>query len=87
MREQHLAGVGQLDGAGSARADDELLSDDPLERRDLLADRRLHVAEPRGGTAKRALLGNSRERGQVANLDAGGVIDDHGHQQRNRSVF
>ena len=86
MREQHLAGVGQLDRAGSAGADDQPLPDDALERRDLLADRRLHVAEPGGGSAERALLGDRREGGQVPDLDAGRVIDSHGHPQPSRSV-
>jgi hypothetical protein len=87
VREQHLAGVGQLDRTGPAGADDELLSDDALERRDLLADRRLHVTEPGGGAPERALLGHRREGGQVPDLDAGGVIYGHGHPQPSRSVF
>jgi hypothetical protein len=56
--EQDLAGVGQLDRTRAAGADDQLLPDDALERRDLLADRRLHVAEPGGSAPERALLGN-----------------------------
>jgi hypothetical protein len=65
VTEQHLAGLGQLDRAGAARALDQALADDPLERCDLLADRRLDVAQTRGGTAERALLGDGLERRQV----------------------
>ena len=44
--------------------------DDLLERRDLLADRRLAVAELAGRRGQRALLGDRLERKQVPQLDA-----------------
>src|SRR5581483_1916330 len=58
--------LGQRHRPRSARALDEALADDPLERRDLLADRRLGVAELLGGTAEGALAGDRLEGGQVA---------------------
>ena len=57
-------------GARAAGALDELLADDPLERRDLLAHRRLRVAELEGGAPERARAGDGLERRQVAQLDA-----------------
>ena len=52
VAEQEAAGVGQVDGLGAARAVDELLADAPLEPRDLLAHRRLRVAELAGGARR-----------------------------------
>jgi hypothetical protein len=85
VAEEHLAGLGQLDRARAARAFDEPLADDPFERRDLLADRRLDVAESRGGAPEGALLGDGFERRQVADLDPRYMIGGHGHPQRSRS--
>src|SRR5665213_673709 len=45
VAQEQVAGLGQRHGAGPARALDELLADDLLEHLDLLADRRLRVAE------------------------------------------
>ena len=45
VAEQEAAGVGQVDGPRAARAVDEPLADDALELGDLLAHRRLRVAE------------------------------------------
>ena len=55
----------------------ELLADDPLEGRDLLADRRLRVAERVGGTAERRLTGDGLQRDQVTELDAEPSIRIH----------
>jgi hypothetical protein len=46
VAEQELARLGQRDGAWPAGPVDQRLADDPLEHRDLLADRRLRVAQP-----------------------------------------
>ena len=48
---------------------DELLADRPLERGDLLADRRLRVPEPGARAVEGALLGHRLERGEVPELD------------------
>ena len=72
--EEQLAGLGERDGPRTAGALDERLADDPLERRDLLADGRLRVAEPLRGAAERALARDRVERGEVANLDAEPLI-------------
>ena len=55
VAEEQLAGLGQRDGPWAAGALDELLADDSLERRDLLADRGLGVPEPLGGPPEGAL--------------------------------
>ena len=70
VTQQELAGVGKRYGARAAWPFDEPLADDPLERPDLLADRRLGVAEPFGGTAKRLFAGDSLEGGEVAEFHA-----------------
>jgi hypothetical protein len=75
VAEQHLAGLGQPYAAGAGRALDQTPSHEPFEGRDLLADRGLDIAEPRGGAPEGALFGDSLEGGQVADLDARGVID------------
>ncbi len=59
--QEQRAGLGQRDGAGPAGAVDQPLADDPLQRGDLLADRRLRVAEAGGGAAEGALLGDRLE--------------------------
>ena len=64
-------------GARAARALDEPLADDPLERRDLLADRRLRVAEPFRRAAERALVRERLQRCEVADLDAEPTIRFH----------
>ena len=70
MAEEELAGFGHRDGTRAAGALDELLADDPLERRDLLAHRRLGVAELERGTSEGARAGDGLERGKMAELDA-----------------
>ncbi len=84
--EHHLAGLGQRDGARAARALDQLQADRPLERGDLLRDRRLRVAEALGGAREGALLGDRLERGQMAGLDPDESITRHDRFQ-SLSVF
>ena len=67
--EQH-ARLGQRDRPRPAGPFDEPLADDSLERRDLLADGRLRVAEPVRGAAERPLLGDGLQRREVPELDA-----------------
>ena len=68
--EEPLPGVGRRHGAPAARPLEQLEPGGPLERRDLLADRRLGVAELRAGPAERARLDDRLERGEMADLDA-----------------
>ena len=77
VAEQEAARVGEVDGAGAARAVDELLADAPLEAGDLLAHRRLRVAELAGGGAERARAPDRLEGGQMAKLDAEKAITFH----------
>ena len=70
VAEEELAGLCHRDRARAARALHEPLPDDALECRDLLAHRRLGVAELGGGTPERAGARDRLERGQVAHLDA-----------------
>ena len=74
VAQEQLAGLGHRDRARPARALDELLADDALECRDLLADRRLGVAELERGAAERAGAGHRLERREVAHLDAEPVV-------------
>ena len=67
--QEELAGVGERHGSGAARTLDQRLADDPLERRDLLAHRRLRVAEPLGRATERALVRDRVERGEMPHLD------------------
>ncbi len=67
--EEQLAGLGERDRRGPAGPVDELLADDPLELRDLLADRRLRVAELARRAAERARPADRLERRQMADLD------------------
>jgi hypothetical protein len=50
--QQDLAGLGQRDRPAPLRALDEAVTDPLLEDRDLLADRRLGEAEPRGSASE-----------------------------------
>ena len=77
VAEEELAGLGQGDPARSAGPLDELLPDDALERLDLLADRRLGVAELLGGTPERALLGNRLKGREMSQFDAQPSIRSH----------
>jgi hypothetical protein len=69
--------LGHRDRARAARALDQPLADDALERRDLLRDRRLRVAEPGRGGAERALAGHRLQRGQVPQLHPEPTIRFH----------
>jgi hypothetical protein len=69
--EQHFTGVGERDGAPPFRPVDQAVADPPLEDRDLLADRGLREAEPRGRAAERSLTGDCPQRREMAELDAG----------------
>ena len=68
--EQELPGLGQRHGPRAARTLDEPLADDALEVRDLLADRRLGVAERARCLAERVRPPDGFERGQVAQFEA-----------------
>ena len=70
MPEQPLPGLGRRHRSAPARPLEQLQPGGPLERRDLLADRRLGVAELRTGAAERARLDDGLEGGEVADLDA-----------------
>src|SRR5205823_8752449 len=61
VAQKQLARLGQRDRLRPPGPLDEALPDDPLEGRDLLADRGLGVAEARRGTAERALARNRFE--------------------------
>ena len=74
VAEQHLARIGERDGTRAAGPLDERLADDPLERRDLLADGGLRVAEPVGGATERPLARDRVEGREVADLDAEPLI-------------
>ena len=81
VAQHEVAGRGQRDRARAARALDQPRPDDPLEQRDLLADRRLRVAERPRRAAERALAGDGVERGEMAHLDAEPTIRvSHQHQ-------
>ena len=74
VTEQQHSGLGQRDGARTAGPLDERLADDLLERRDLLADGRLRVAEPIGRATERSLPRDRVEGGEVAHLDSEPLI-------------
>ena len=77
MREQELpASVSEI-GLRAARPLDEALADDALEHCDLLADRRLRVAEPLRRAAERAFLGDGLERDQMPQLETHPFISLH----------
>src|SRR5581483_10449719 len=80
--EQEPPGVGEVDGAGAARALDEALADVPLEPRDLLADRRLRVAELAGRAVEGPRAADGLERGEVAELDPEPLIAFHDRNQQ-----
>ena len=67
--EQAVAGTRQLDGARAGRSHEQLDADDALQRADLLADRRLRVAEPLCRATHRARLGDGGEGSEVAQVD------------------
>ncbi len=77
VAEEELARLGQGDAPGAAGPLDEPLADHALERLDLLADRRLRVAEPFRGTAERALFGHGLESRQMPQFDPEPSIRSH----------
>ena len=66
VAQEELAGRRHRHGPRPAGAREQLLADDLLERRDLLADGRLGVAEPLRGAAEGALLGDCLKGREVA---------------------
>ena len=77
------AGVGET-GRGPLERSTSRAPHDPLEQRDLLADRRLRVPEGPRRAAERALARDGVERGEVAHLDAEPTIKVS-HQLQNYS--
>ena len=75
--EEDLAGLGERDRARAARPLDQAQPDDPLERRDLLRDRRLRVAEPLGGAPEGALVGDRLQRDEMAEVEPEPAISFH----------
>ena len=69
VAEEEPAGLGQRYGSRPARPLEQPLADDPLKGLDLLADRRLRIAERLRGAAEGALARDSLERGQMPHLD------------------
>ncbi len=67
--EQEGACLGEGDRLGAARPLDQPVADDPLERGDLLADRRLRIPESRRGLAERALARDRFQSQEVPQLD------------------
>lgn len=82
--EQHLAGVGERDGAPALRPLDQSVSDPPLEDGDLLTDRGLGEAEPCGRAAEGSLACDRPERGEVAQLYTGPLAE---RAERSGSAF
>ena len=72
--EQDLACFGQRHRTRPARPIDEAMTDGFLERRDLLRDRTLRVAEARRRLRERTGLGDGLQGHQVADFDADGQI-------------
>ena len=70
VAEQQLAGARQRDGPRASGSVEQPMAHVALERRDLLGDGRLGVAELERGRAERALVGNRPQRRQVSDLDA-----------------
>src|SRR5215213_6307250 len=67
--EQGLARDGEAEGLLAVDALDDAHPDDPLQAGDLLADRRLRVAEAAGGAVERALVGDGLQRCEMAELE------------------
>ena len=74
VAEQEHPCLGERDRARTAGPLDERLADDALERRDLLADGRLGVAEPLGRATERPFARDCVEGGEVAHLDSEPLI-------------
>ena len=82
MAKEQLPGLGQRDGSRPAGAFDQADVHDPLERRDLLADRRLRVPELGRGASEGSFVGNCLERSQVPKLDTQPYIMSSNRVQR-----
>ena len=78
MFEEMSADRRELDGSRAARSVEHLGPDDAFERRDLLADGRLRVAQPIGGTGERALRRNGVEGDEMANVE----VAETAHEQQ-----
>ena len=81
VAEQQPARVRQRDGPRPTRALDQPLADDLLELRDLLADRRLRVAELPRGTAERPGARERLQGRQMAQLHPQPTIRFHNRLQ------
>ena len=81
VTEQDPARLGQRHRARPAGTLDQALADDALEGRDLLADRRLGVAELLGRAAEAALRRNRLEGGQMPQFDSKPSIRFHDQYQ------
>jgi hypothetical protein len=75
--EQQYARLGQRDRPWAAGPVDQPLADDALQRRDLLADRGLRVAELLGRATERAVLRDRLQGDQVTQFESEPVIRFH----------
>jgi hypothetical protein len=75
------ARIRQRHRARAARPLDQLRTDQSLQGRDLLRDRRLGVAEAFRGAAEARLLGDRLERGQMTQFDPEPSIEFHDHHE------
>ena len=81
VAEQELAGLGERYRPRPAGTVEEALPDDPLEGRDLLADRRLRVAEALCRAAERPRLRDRLEGGEMPQFDPEPPIRFHDRHQ------
>ncbi len=70
---------GEFNGPRAAGTVEDRVADDPFERRDLLADRRLGVAEPFRGAAEGAFRGDGVQRHQQADVEVPQSAHEHQH--------
>ena len=82
VAEQEEPGLGRLHAARPAGTVEEPLPDDPLELRDLLADRRLRVAELARRSAERARARDGLQSREMAQIDAQPIISTHDRYER-----
>src|SRR5438445_2680667 len=68
VTQQHSPGGGQASRPTALRAFQQALAHDPLQRRELLADRRLGIAQPYSGGAKSSLFSNFPQRNKMTKL-------------------
>ena len=78
--EQRRADLGEAQRARAAGTLEHRCPDETLERRHLLAHRRLRVAELLGGSADGAVLDDGDEGDQMTDFEAGPGVDRHGRQ-------